>query len=116
MGKARGYIVAWSNECFELWFLLHFNYQCTDLTRDEYFEKLSEIISTKSKKKQKYNKEDPNNFELLMEYGSLKNAIRNAERLLQESIGEKSYANKKPATNVVEIVNELLKEAKCSIK
>ena len=51
-----------------------------------------------------------------MEYGSLKNAIRNAERLLEESIGEKSYANKKPATNVVEIVNELLKEAKCSIK
>ena len=27
----KGYIVAWSNECFELWFLLHFHYYCTDL-------------------------------------------------------------------------------------
>lgn len=116
MGINKGYIVAWSNECFELWFLQHFNYFCTDLTREEYFIKLGEIISEKSGNKQKYSKEDPDNFSLLMQYGSLKDAINNSNRLLQESCYERSHANRKPATNVVEIVEMLLKEANCILE
>lgn len=113
MGEAKGYIVAWSNECFELWYLLHFHYFCTDLTRDEYFDKLGEFISAQSGKKQKYIKGDANNFDTMMQYGSLENAIKNAERLLRESSFETSYSNRKPATNVVEIVKMLLEEGKC---
>lgn len=115
MAQTKGYIVAWSNECFELWFLLHFHYYCTDLTRGEYFKKLGEILSDKSGKKQKYQKENSANFEWLMEYGSLKEAIKNSEKLLLQSCHEKSYAKRKPATNVVEIVKLLLEEAKCKL-
>lgn len=64
MGINKGYIVAWSNECFELWFLEHFNYFCTDLPREEYFKKLGEIISQKSGNKQKYSKENLDNFKI----------------------------------------------------
>lgn len=113
MAKAKEYIVAWSNECFELWYLLHFHYFCTDLTRDEYFDKLGEIISKESGKQQKYIKGDVNNFDIMMQYGSLNKAIKNAERLLRESAQEKSCSNRKPATNVVEIVKMLLEEGKC---
>jgi len=36
------YHAIWSNQCIELWFLLHFSYMHSDLHRYEYFSKLSD--------------------------------------------------------------------------
>ncbi|MEJ8306546.1 RloB family protein [Saccharibacillus sacchari] len=41
MAEARGIRVAWSNECIELWFLLHFSYLHTPISREAYYTKLS---------------------------------------------------------------------------
>jgi len=37
----KGYGVAWSNECFELWYLLHFKDQKTDIGRKAIFKALA---------------------------------------------------------------------------
>ncbi len=52
MAARKGYIPIWSNECIELWFLLHFNLLESNITRDEYYKRLSDIFGAK------YNKSD----------------------------------------------------------
>lgn len=42
---------AFSNESFELWYVLHFCYLDTLISRHDYCEKLSELIGAKYKKK-----------------------------------------------------------------
>lgn len=34
----------WSNQCIELWFLLHFSYMQSDIHREEYWPKLTECL------------------------------------------------------------------------
>lgn len=43
-GQERGYKVAWSNQCFEYWLYLHFNYSDSALRRDVWHRKLDEIF------------------------------------------------------------------------
>lgn len=43
-GEARKYHVAWSNECFELWYLLHFVDQKTFILRGEIYKKLGPYV------------------------------------------------------------------------
>lgn len=97
--------VAWSNQCIELWFLLHFNNYNTDIHRTGYFEKLSDIF--KSYGLDKYEKNNENIFEILIAYGSLENAINYAKQLCKENEG-KPPSKMAPATKVYELV-EILK-------
>lgn len=39
--QTNGYHVAWSNECFELWYLLHFKDQITGMQRDDIYRELT---------------------------------------------------------------------------
>ncbi len=39
------YHAIWSNQCIELWFLLHFSFLQADLHRSSYWPKLTEILS-----------------------------------------------------------------------
>ena len=41
--ELKEYKVAWSNECFELWLLLHFCYIDSALSRKVLFQKMTEI-------------------------------------------------------------------------
>ena len=45
MCNAHDIGAAWSNEAVELWFILHFEYLNTGITRDKYIEKLDEYFS-----------------------------------------------------------------------
>ena len=45
---ALQYHVAWSNECIEFWFLLHFAYYTSNNHRSEYIEFLSKRIAKRS--------------------------------------------------------------------
>ena len=45
LGKEKGYKIAWSNQSFEYWLYLHFNYADTALHRDDWCEKLNEIFN-----------------------------------------------------------------------
>ena len=64
------YHAAWSNECIEFWFLLHFAYYTSNNHRSEYKNFLNEKFQVLGI--WKYEKNMDNIFELLMEYGSPK--------------------------------------------
>ncbi|MCK4259528.1 MAG: RloB domain-containing protein [Halanaerobiales bacterium] len=96
--------VAWSNQCIELWFLLHFNYYNSDIHRDMYKEKLNKIF--KDNNLIEYKKNNKDIFEILIKYGNLDDAIDNAKRLSKETGGQPS-SKMAPATKVYELVDML---------
>lgn len=93
------FIALWSNQCIELWFVLHFEYLQSKLEREDYFNKLKGLLNLKHK----YKKNIGNIYEMVS--GSkerLSTAINNASKLLDRCKNESSYSDKFPATNVVE--------------
>jgi len=113
--NARGYNVGWSNESFELWFLLHFEHLVSGIGREQYNEKLTKHfrenkIFTKYKiKGNDYIKNIEHIFEILYDNGSYKQAINRAEKLLKdfEDKGIYTPSKMKPATTVFKLVLEL---------
>lgn len=93
----------WSNECFELWFLLHFEFLQAGLSREMYIPKLDEHL--KKLGLQPYRKNDPNMFAILEPY--LFTAIKNAKKLEEKNEGVLP-ANAKPGTQVHKLVEYLL--------
>lgn len=92
--------VAYSNQAFELWYLLHFIYLDTGIARHQYMERLNRFLETP------YFKNDPNMFEILFEHRWA--AIANAERLLREYEPSRPAADD-PSTTVHLLVKELLR-------
>ena len=72
--------VAWSNESFEYWIYLHFNYNDSALHRRQWVEKLDELFKA-GITRDGYNKNDPRLFETVTTYGNLKAAMSNAYRI-----------------------------------
>jgi hypothetical protein len=89
----------YSIEAFELWYMLHFNFCDAALSRDQYREKLSELLG------KKYQKNDGEMYQALIKRQSI--AIQNARRLymLQH---ERSLAEQNPITTVFWLVERLL--------
>jgi len=88
----------WTNECFELWYLLHFNYRDTLIGREQMWRVISRLID------KKYDKADETLYEILEE--KLEAALRNAKML--------AFANqangtplRNPSTRVHELVDAL---------
>lgn len=113
--EARGYNVGWSNESFELWFLLHFEQLVTGIGREQYNDKLTKYFKENkifSKYKiagNKYHKNIENIYEILLEYGDETKAIRRAEKLMKDwkSEGVTIPSKMKPATAVFKLIVEL---------
>ncbi len=91
--------VAYSNEAFELWYLLHFNYHDTALSRSSYQQRLTKQLEFP------YRKNDPKMYETLQDKQAV--AIRNAEKLLQSYGSTHNPANDNPCTTVHQLVKEL---------
>ena len=92
------YHALYSNECIELWFLLHFEYLQSAIHRNDYYPKLSNYLDMK------YQKNMDSMYQMLKPF--MKVAIANAKRL------DKSYSNlpptkRYPATKVYEIFDFL---------
>lgn len=100
------YHVAWSNECIEFWFLLHFVYYTSNNHRTEYISFLNDKF--KELGIGKYQKNLKSIFEILMEKGNPKLAIRYANRIIKDGQG-KSPTEIAPGTKVYELVEELVK-------
>ena len=92
----------WSNQCIELWFMLHFNYVDADLHRSEYYPKLSEWLSNIGKGNYEKNRNDI--YEILFPY--LADAIRNAKKL-DEVNENKTPSNASPCTQVYKLLEKL---------
>ena len=108
----KGLKVAYSNEAFELWFLLHFNLMNSAIGRKDYIKKIEEnynkSVKNKKYKKYKYNKVNINHLILLIK-DKEKTAIQNAKKLLRQFKEEKSFIKKNPSTTVHLLVEKLNK-------
>lgn len=107
--KANDIKCAWSNEAFELWYLLHFHDRITAMTRDEYKKSLEDAVNKKLGRKKntfKYKKNDNEMFTLLNKLGSQESAIKRAKDLANGITGEQ-FANYNPQTMVFKLVEEL---------
>lgn len=100
------YHCAWSNECIEFWFLLHFAYYTANNHRTEYITFLNNKFRELGLGKYQKNMDDI--FEILLEHGKPKLAIRYAKRIMNEVNG-KSPSETAPGTKVYELVEELIK-------
>lgn len=97
------YHAVWSNQCVELWYLLHFMYMDTDIDRSRYWPKLSDWL--KNIGAGGYEKNRPDMYEVLRPYMDI--AIANAKRLDKQNEGRKP-SESAPGTKVYELV-EMLK-------
>lgn len=106
-GQKLGFQSAWTNEAFELWYYLHFEYLDTGITRSDYIEKLEEAFRNRMGDETfKYRKGNPDIYSLLQQYGREELAKRFAKRLRRLYTGT-DYASHKPCTMVDKLVNEL---------
>ncbi len=99
---------AWTNEAFELWFVLHFQYMSSGLQREDYKGYLErEIRNRMGNSEYKYLKNAPDTYSILQKYGNQKQAIQWA-RQLKQSYTDQRYATHNPCTLVHELIEELL--------
>ncbi|MBO7463762.1 MAG: RloB domain-containing protein [Bacteroidales bacterium] len=109
--EKNGIGCAWSNEAFELWFLYHFKNQVTAMSRTEYADAISDAVNKstkyKEKKKYKYEKKDPKNYQIMTTYGSMDDAIKFAESTSEKYTDER-YATHNPCTMVYKLVRLLI--------
>jgi hypothetical protein len=100
LAEREGITVAYSNEAFELWYLLHFCYMDSALARQQYISKLEAFLGHKYEK---------NNETMYDELEQKKvDAIRNADKLLN-GYQQRDPAHDNPSTTVHLLVKELEK-------
>lgn len=100
LAERKGYIALWSNECIELWFLLHFSYFQSNIHRTKYFAKLGQIFGCK------YEKAD-SHFKMLDSEKRLKNAWKNAKRLYATHEETLTPSEKAPCTTLFKLIDEI---------
>lgn len=97
---------AFSNEAFELWYVLHFQYLDSKITRDDYIKKLNGIF--KKLGINMYKKNSNEMYDILQKYGDQGFAIKNALKLRNLYASEQP-SDQKPSTKVDLLVQELNK-------
>lgn len=100
MALARGYIPIWSNECFELWYILHYEYLISDIGRTAYFLKLTELLN------EKYDKAE-DIFSIIHKPERMKKALNNAKRLAKRFDENVSPHKKVPCTQMYVLIENI---------
>lgn len=100
MAKSHGFRVAYSNEAFELWYLLHFHFFNTGIGRADYIKRLERELG------REYRKNDKRMYVDLLPRQP--EAIRNAINLLA-GYEKLNPAQNNPSTTVHLLVGELKK-------
>ena len=108
LAKQKNIKIAYSNEAFEIWFILHFQYLDIATSRSKY----PKILTTQMKKyrllneQEKYEKNREDMYEKLKPYQTT--AITNAAKLIQDRDEAKKHPfDANPSTTVQELVQEL---------
>jgi hypothetical protein len=107
-GTDKGYKIAWSNQSFEYWLYLHFNYSDSALHRSEWNAKLSELFRQYNLGDGEYQKNYVDIYKMVDSFDGVDTAIKNAKRRMAEyrdGIDKPSEYN--PGTRVYELVQEL---------
>ncbi|MEL6603094.1 MAG: RloB family protein [Cyanobacteria bacterium J06614_10] len=92
--------VAYSNEAFEVWYILHFQYLNTGIDRRQYKQKLTQLLGFE------YEKNSDLMYESLLDRQQV--AIKNSTKLLEE-YEPHNPAKNNPSTTVHLLVEELNK-------
>lgn len=103
LAKQHKIKVAYSNEAFELWYILHFYYHDSATSRDEYKRILTQRFGFK------YEKKATDIYDYLL--SRQPDAIRNAEKLLNSYFPNHSPLKDNPCTTVHLLVRELNKSS-----
>ncbi|MBW4594514.1 MAG: RloB family protein [Brasilonema angustatum HA4187-MV1] len=98
--EVQGFKVAYSNEAFELWYVLHFEFLHTGIPRNDYKKKLTSLL------RQPYKKNSDTIYDELFEKQYI--AIQNAEKLLKQYEPHNPEKDN-PSTTVHLLVQELNK-------
>lgn len=99
--KELGYGVAFSNQVFELWYLLHFHYYNAAISRNTYCERLSRLLGYT------YTKNSTDMYDDLQ--ARQDEAMQHAQRLLNEYETWQQPVERDPSTTVHLLVAELNK-------
>lgn len=108
LAKQKNIKIAYSNEAFEIWFILHFQYLDIATSRSEYLTILTNQMQKYGllNKKEKYAKNREDMYEKLKPYQ--RTAITNAAKLIQDRDEAKKHPfDANPSTTVQELVQEL---------
>ncbi len=109
LAMREGIQVAYTNEAFELWYLLHFDYHTSAYSRTQYKDKLTERFG------KRYEKNAADTYEILQRRGDETQAMRFADKLLKEHIKNNARINPEndnPSTMVHCLVRELRNQSK----
>ena len=98
LAQTNGIKVAYSNDAFELWYLLHFHFYNTGISRQDYQNMLTKLLG------HEYKKNSETIYEELKD--KQQDAIKHAKRLLQE-YDRPNPESDNPSTTVHLLVEEL---------
>lgn len=111
--KSKRVEVAYSNDCFEIWYLLHFVYRDTAISRDDVIKEVIKKLKDKNFETfSKLNKENIKTKEMTeLIFNELlelqKTAIKNAKKLLENYADLHNPELDNPSTKVFELVEIL---------
>ncbi len=106
---SKGFEVAYSNDSFELWFVLHYRYIDTQLTRKEYFKILNTLWQINDYEEEGKKLTFCQSIYERLEKDSNANQERAIERakLLHKQFERLPYSEKNPCTTVYDLVEKL---------
>lgn len=107
LAENSGFKAAWSNQSFEYWIYLHFNFSDSALHRDDWVEKLSEHFKRNEIDPKGYEKNNPQIFEIARTHGSLKFAVNSAHRMMERYNKSTAPSLRDPCTTVHQLILEL---------
>lgn len=107
-GIEKGYNIAWSNQSFEYWLYLHFNYSDSALHRHEWNQKLDDIFKQYNLGDGRYRKNYENIYEIVNTYDGVNTAIKHAKRRMADFDPKKDKPSQyDPGTKVYNLVENL---------
>ena len=105
LARKNDILTAWSNESFELWYVLHLQYLDTAISRKQYIDIINKHFSTLIPGFI-YKKNSAEFYHLINQYGDEAFAITNAKRLLG-NYSDNNFAAHKPCTMIFALIEEL---------
>lgn len=107
-GKSKGYNIGWSNQSFEYWLYLHFNYSDSALHRDLWYDKLNKIFFDYNLGNGTYEKNYEDIYNMVNIYDGVNTAIKNAKRRMANFDETRNKPSEyDPGTEVYKLVEQL---------
>lgn len=109
--QSQGFQVAWSNECFELWYLLHFKDSSTPIARKDIYKELAGLLKLKCDYTDLKGEKGKDVHVKMARNENVGKAIKRAKKLHADPIRSDLPPHaRNPCTLVFQLVEKLLKQ------